>query len=128
MLAVKWAWRSVRFLALLVFVCIPPLTARAQTEDLLSLMQRITDLSRAGRYADAIPLGQQLVAGAEKMAGKESPMVAMTLFTLAELHRMQGDLPGRADAQARFWPCVKRRSGLTMPMSQPPWQACRFSP
>ena len=101
MLAVNWAWRSVRFLALLVFVCIPPLTARAQTEDLLSLMQRITDLSRAGRYADAIPLGQQLVAEAEKMAGKESPMVAMTLFTLAELHRMQGDL-------AKAEPMLKR--------------------
>ena len=67
-------------------------------------MQRITDLSRAGRYADAIPLGQQLVAGAEKMAGKESPMVAMTLFTLVELHRMQGDL-------AKAEPMLKRVFG-----------------
>jgi CHAT domain-containing protein/tetratricopeptide (TPR) repeat protein len=92
MLAVYRVWRSVRFVALLVLVYVPPLAVAAQTQDLLSLMQRITELSRAGRYADAISLGQQLVAEAEKMAGKEHPMVAMTLFTLAELHRMQGDL------------------------------------
>lgn len=38
------------------------------------------------------------------MAGKESRMVAMTLFTLAELHRMQGDL-------AKAEPLLKRVFG-----------------
>ena len=92
MLLVYRVCRSVRFFALLGIVCLLPLAARAQTADLVGLMQRITELSRDGRYADAIPLGRQLVAAAEKMVGKEHPMAAMTLFTLAELHRMQGDL------------------------------------
>ena len=93
MSAVYRMWRLVRLVALLVLACLSPLAARAQAPgDLVGLMERITELSRAGRFADAIPLGQRLVAEAEKMAGKEHPMAVMTLFTLAELHRMQGDL------------------------------------
>jgi tetratricopeptide (TPR) repeat protein len=55
-------------------------------------MQRITELSREGRFKDAIPLGQRLLSGVEKMAGPEHPMTAYSLFTLAELYRLQGEL------------------------------------
>ena len=37
--------------------------ARAQTADPLQLLQQIGELSKAGRYADAIPLGRQFVGG-----------------------------------------------------------------
>ena len=83
---------SLFFAALLAFAVGSSAPLTAQTEDLVALMQRITELSRDGRFADAIPLGQRLVAQAEKTAGKEHALTAMTLFTLAELHRMQGDI------------------------------------
>ena len=67
-----------------------PTAAVAQSEDVLSMMRRITELSRAGRYAEGIPLAQKLVAEAEKTFGKDHQLTAMTLFTLADLHRMQG--------------------------------------
>ncbi|TMJ65163.1 MAG: tetratricopeptide repeat protein, partial [Alphaproteobacteria bacterium] len=73
-----------------LMVLLWPVTATAQSEDLAALMRRITELSRASRYAEAIPHAQRLVAEAEKMAGKDHQLTAMTLFTLADLHRMQG--------------------------------------
>jgi hypothetical protein len=79
-------WRLIAVLLVLLW----PVTATAQSEDLAALMRRITELSRASRYADAIPHARRLVAEAEKMAGKDHQLTAMTLFTLADLHRMQG--------------------------------------
>jgi CHAT domain-containing protein/tetratricopeptide (TPR) repeat protein len=79
-------WCLIAVLALLLW----PMTATAQSEDLVALMRRITELSRAGRYAEAIPHAQRLVAEAERTAGKDHQLTAMTLFTLADLHRMQG--------------------------------------
>ena len=54
-----------------LMVLLWPVTAAAQTEDLAALMRRITELSRASRYAEAIPHAQRLVAEAEKMSGKD---------------------------------------------------------
>jgi len=67
-------------------------TARAQSPDPLQLLRRITELSKAGRYAEAIPLGQELVTEMERMVGNEHPMAAMAIVTLADLHRLQGQL------------------------------------
>ncbi|MBO0740978.1 MAG: CHAT domain-containing protein [Hyphomicrobiaceae bacterium] len=64
--------------------------ARAQTADPVQLLQQITELSKAGRYADAIPLGRQLVTTLENMAGKDHPMTAMGLLSLGDLYRLQG--------------------------------------
>src|SRR5215831_15104439 len=66
--------------------------ARAQTADPLQLLQQIGELSKAGRYADAIPLGRQLVAALENIAGKDHPMAAMGLISLGDLYRLQGEL------------------------------------
>ena len=92
MLAVLQEWRLLFFAALVAVACLSPAAATAQTEDLPAIMGRITELTREGRFKDAIPLGQRLVAGVEKAVGNEHPMAAYALFTLAELHRMQGEL------------------------------------
>jgi CHAT domain-containing protein/tetratricopeptide (TPR) repeat protein len=76
-------------IAVFVLVLWPAMSA-AQSEDLVALMRHITDLSRAARYAEAIPHAQRLVAEAEKIAGKDHQLTAMTLFTLGDLYRMQG--------------------------------------
>src|SRR5262245_33870795 len=84
MLAVFREQRFALLALLLALACLPPIAARAQTEDLPAIMGRITELTREGRFKDAIPLGQRLVNGAEKMAGPEHQMTAFALFTLAE--------------------------------------------
>ncbi len=92
MLVVLQEWRLLFIAALVAVACLPSAAARAQAEDLPAIMGRITELTREGRFKDAIPLGQRLVAGIEKAVGNEHPMAAYALFTLAELHRMQGEL------------------------------------
>ena len=64
----------------------------AQAADILDLMRRIGELSKADRYADAVPLGQQLVAETARLAGDDHPMTAIAIFTLADLYRLQGQL------------------------------------
>src|SRR5262245_31805072 len=79
-------------LALVLHVYLASPVAWAQTVDPLQLLQQIGELSKAGRYADAIPLGRQLVAALENMAGKDHPMAAMGLLSLGDLYRLQGEL------------------------------------
>jgi CHAT domain-containing protein len=82
--------RVVMALVLHVYLAAP--VARAQPADPLQLLQQIGELSKAGRYADAIPLGRQLLAALENMAGKDHPMAAMGLLSLGDLYRLQGQL------------------------------------
>jgi CHAT domain-containing protein/tetratricopeptide (TPR) repeat protein len=82
--------RLVIALMLPLYLALP--VARAQTADPLQLLQQIGELSKAGRYADAIPLGRQLLAALENMAGKDHPMAAMGLLSLGDLYRLQGQL------------------------------------
>src|SRR5713101_30868 len=65
-------WGLVAVFVLLLW----PMTATARSEDLVALMRRITELSRAGRYAEAIPHAQTLVAEAEKTAGKDHQLTS----------------------------------------------------
>jgi CHAT domain-containing protein/Tfp pilus assembly protein PilF len=64
----------------------------AQPADLPGLMRRITDLAKAGQFAEATTLARQLVTTAEKVAGKEHPLAATTQSTLADLLVLQGRL------------------------------------
>jgi CHAT domain-containing protein/tetratricopeptide (TPR) repeat protein len=79
-------------IALVLQGCLAVALVRAQSPDPLELLRRIGELSKAGRYSDAIPLGRQLVAEMERMAGSEHPMAAIALLSLADLHRLQGEL------------------------------------
>jgi CHAT domain-containing protein/Tfp pilus assembly protein PilF len=79
-------------MALMLQACVAATGAMAQATDILDLMRRMTELTKAGRYADAIPLGKQMVVETERMAGSDHPMAAMAIVSLADLHRLQGQL------------------------------------
>jgi CHAT domain-containing protein/Tfp pilus assembly protein PilF len=55
-----------------------------------ALNKKLVELYNAGRYADAIPIAQQVVAIAEKALGSDHPEVAATLNNLAVLYRNEG--------------------------------------
>jgi CHAT domain-containing protein/tetratricopeptide (TPR) repeat protein len=102
-------------IALVLGGCLAVTPARAQPADPLQLLQRITELSRAGRYADAIPLGRQLVAETERMAGKDHPLAAMAVLTLADLHRLQGQLDEAEPMLRRALAIREQTLGATHP-------------
>src|SRR5262245_2472664 len=54
------------------------------------LDKRIIELYNAGRYADAIPVAQRVLALREKALGGNHPDVAKSLYHLAALYRNQG--------------------------------------
>jgi tetratricopeptide (TPR) repeat protein len=74
-----------------VLVAGPGSTLLAQQVDEASeLNKRVIELYNAGRYADAIPIAQQLLAIREKALGPDHPDVAKSLNNLAALYRDQG--------------------------------------
>ena len=64
--------------------------ARAQIGEADALNQRVIELYHAGKFADAIPLAQQVLAIREKALGPNHPDIAEALNDLAELYRSQG--------------------------------------
>lgn len=60
----------------------------AQTGDLAAQSARINELSRAGRYAEALPLAQALVASLER--GNDGRDLAAALNNLGQLYADQG--------------------------------------
>ena len=63
---------------------------RMQLDELIALQEQVHTLKAAGKYRDAIPLAQQLVARAEK-AFKDNPtVIAICLNDLAILYEAQG--------------------------------------
>jgi hypothetical protein len=55
-----------------------------------ALSQQVTQLYSLGRYSEAIPLAQRVVALHEKTLGPDHPALAADLNTLAELYLKQG--------------------------------------
>jgi tetratricopeptide (TPR) repeat protein len=63
----------------------------AQQADVASeLNKKLIELYNAGRYADAVPIAQRILAIQEKALGRDHPDVATALNNLAELYRRQG--------------------------------------
>jgi tetratricopeptide (TPR) repeat protein len=62
-----------------------------ETPDVEKLTQRIVELYKAGKYQDAIPLAEQILAYKERVLGPENPDTASALNDLAELHRAMGN-------------------------------------
>jgi CHAT domain-containing protein/Tfp pilus assembly protein PilF len=61
----------------------------AQSGELDELNERVTALYQAGKFAEAIPLAQRLVAISEKALGPDNPRVAIPLTKLALLYHHQ---------------------------------------
>jgi len=66
--------------------------AQAQGADLVRLMQQMTALTKDGKLAEAAEVGRKMVAAAEKVAGRDDPLTATTLFALGQVYTLQGKL------------------------------------
>src|SRR5712691_4105686 len=62
----------------------------AQRDEAEALHKQVIELYRAGKYADAIPLAQRVLAIREKSLGPDHPNVAQSLNNLALLYKAQG--------------------------------------
>jgi tetratricopeptide (TPR) repeat protein len=70
-----------------------------QIDEVTELNKKIFELNNAGKYADAVPLAQQVLAIREKALGRDDPGVATSLNNLAELYADQGRY---ADAEPSY--------------------------
>jgi tetratricopeptide (TPR) repeat protein len=64
---------------------------------------KIMELSQAGRYSEATPLAQRLLAKLEKTLGPNDPSIPPILNNLAELYRKQGRY---GDAEPLYKRCM----------------------
>ena len=85
--------------ALFVLIFWPASQARAQASTVDELNKRVTELFRVGKFAEAIPFAQQVLAITEKALGPDDPNVATTLNNLALLCNNQRRY---ADAEPLF--------------------------
>ena len=90
-----WALRQI-VVAWLVVTAVVASPCRADPQELLTLMRRITALAQEGRYGEAIPLARKLVAEAERSSGRQSSLTATALVVLAQAQQAQGEV---ADAE-----------------------------
>ncbi|MBD2210878.1 tetratricopeptide repeat protein [Nostoc linckia FACHB-104] len=70
----------------------PPLSAQQSAElaEAERLNEQVMQLYQQGRYSEAIPLAQRVLAIQEKVLGTEHPDVAQSLNNLALLYKSQG--------------------------------------
>jgi tetratricopeptide (TPR) repeat protein len=61
-----------------------------QTDEASELNKIVIELYKAGQYADAIPIAQQVLAMRERALGRDHPDVATSLNNLALLYSKQG--------------------------------------
>ena len=84
--------------ALVLGACLSA-SSSAQKLDIAARSSAIAELSRAGKYSQAIPLAQQLLADLEKARGPSDADVAAALNNLAMLYGSQGQ---DADAEPLY--------------------------
>ena len=90
----------------------------AQLAEALRFNQQVIQLYQAGRYAEAIPLAERALAICEKALGREHRDVAVSLSSLAELYRAQGDRERAALLHQRALTIREKALGLErIPMS-----------
>ncbi len=81
-------------LALAFCLVLPSFAQSARTERLekqaLALDQQVKALAQVGKYAEAIPLAQQMLTVLEKLLGPDHPLVATALSNLALLYYHEG--------------------------------------
>src|SRR6516165_9350579 len=66
------------------------ISAAQQGDEATALNKKVIELYNAGRYADAIPIAQQVLAIREKALGRDHPDVAQSLNNLAALYESEG--------------------------------------
>jgi tetratricopeptide (TPR) repeat protein len=71
-------------------VCVDILPASAQQNEITTLDRQIEQLRKEGRYSEAVPLAQRVLAIEEKALGPDHPDVAASLNSLGLLYKQQG--------------------------------------
>src|SRR5207253_6971521 len=64
----------------------PAIVSAQQTDEVNELNKKVIELYNAGRYAEAVPVAQQVLAIREKALGRDHPDVATSLNNLAVLY------------------------------------------
>jgi tetratricopeptide (TPR) repeat protein/CHAT domain-containing protein len=59
--------------------------------DLESLIPKVSELYNAGKYQDAVPIAEQILAYTENAFGPEDPLTAYSLTNLASLYTAMGE-------------------------------------
>jgi len=88
-----------RLLYFLLLILLPVLSAypeplysqENELEKANTINQKVVQLSKQGRYTEALPLAQQTLEIREKALGPEHPDTAASLNDLAGLYRYLGD-------------------------------------
>src|SRR5262245_43105956 len=80
-------------------------SAIAQSDEAEALHKLVIELFQAGKYGEAIPLAERVLAIREKSLGRDHPNVALALNNLALLYKAEGRY---ADAE----PLYKRASSI----------------
>ena len=91
----------------------PP--AISETIESKILDEQIAKLYRDGRYSEAIPLAQQLLALREEAVGPDHPEVASASATLANLYYSQGRYPDAELLYKRSLSILEHSLGPTHP-------------
>ena len=81
-----WSWA----LALLIWAALASPTSAQSNADADKLNTEVIRLYQAGKYAEAVPVAQQMLALYETALGPEHPDVATSLNNLALLYGSQG--------------------------------------
>jgi hypothetical protein len=80
----------------------------AQKSEVAALNARITELNRAGKYSEAIPQAERLVAILEKAHGPVDPDVAAALNNLARSMATRAATPRPSRCTGDRWRCWRR--------------------
>jgi CHAT domain-containing protein/Tfp pilus assembly protein PilF len=85
-----WAFRRLLCALFLVGLLVPPASAQEALKEANELNQQVMKLYQAGKYAEAIPLAQRMLAITEQILGPTHPAVAQSLNNLAMLYKETG--------------------------------------
>jgi tetratricopeptide (TPR) repeat protein len=76
--------------AMLLVVSFTGVPAIAQQDEAAALHKRVLELYQAGKFSEAIPLAERVLAIREKAFGPDHPEIATVLNSLAVLYTAQG--------------------------------------
>jgi tetratricopeptide (TPR) repeat protein len=95
-----------------------PKSSAHSTEEIRTLKEQVTSRYEAGRYAEAIPMLQRLLALQEKTLGPEHLEVAYSLYYLAESLNHEGRLAEAEPLYTRALAIGEKTLGPEHPTSQ----------
>ena len=106
-------------LGLALAACMGTAPSSAQKNDAVARSAEIAGLSRAGKYSQAVPLAQRLLADMERAHGPDHRDVAAALNNLAQLYGSEGRDAEAEPLYKRALAIQEKVSGLDSPEVAP---------